>query len=340
MKRRTVSEAKASRRDHGNITAQDVADRAGVSLTTVSRSFSDAGLVSEATRERVLSVAGRLGYRPNMAARVLAGRRSNLIGLLVNNFDDPEHLDLFRFVSSEAQQRNYHAILLNVGHKRSEIASVDTALQFQVDGLLVAASHLPDQIAQRCEAKNKPIVVVGRRSLRPEYSSVHCDNHAGAALVADYMHESGVMRPAFIGGNADATVTKERMAGFVQRIEELYGYQPMTRLAGVNDYDRGHAAALELMNLPKPPDGFFCSSDLLAVATQDAVKPSGGQKSQDPMVVGFGQSLLARLNAYDLHSVSMPFEKMVRAATSLLIDQIEGVSSEKTEIALPCDKFE
>lgn len=335
-----MSEAKASRRDHGNITAQDVADRAGVSLTTVSRSFSDAGLVNEATRERVLSVAGRLGYRPNMAARVLAGRRSNLIGLLVNNFDDPEHLDLFRFVSSEAQQRNYHAILLNVSHERSELASVDTALQFQVDGLLVAASHLPDQIAQSCEAQNKPIVVVGRRSLRPEYSSVHCDNHAGAALVADYMHENGVMRPAFIGGNADATVTKERMAGFVQRVEELYGYQPMTRLAGVNDYDRGHAAALELMNLPKPPDGFFCSSDLLAVAAKDAVNPHGGQEIQDPLVVGFGQSLLARLNAYDLHTVSMPFEKMVRAATSLLINQIECGSTERTEISLPCDKID
>lgn len=335
-----MSEARASRRDHGNITAQDVADRAGVSLTTVSRSFSDAGLVNEATRERVLSVAGRLGYRPNMAARVLAGRRSNLIGLLVNNFDDPEHLDLFRFVSSEAQQRNYHAILLNVSHERSEIASVDTALQYQVDGLLVAASHLPDQLAQSCEAQKKPIVVVGRRSLRPEYSSVHCDNHAGAALVADFMHEGGVIRPAFIGGNADATVTKERMAGFVQRIEELYGYQPVTRLAGVNDYDRGHAAALELMNLPKPPDGFFCSSDLLAVAAQDAVNPRGGQDSPDPMVVGFGQSLLARLNAYDLHSVSMPFEKMVRSATSLLINQIECGSTENTEISLPCDKIE
>ena len=335
-----MSEARASRRAHGTVTAQGVADRAGVSPTTVSRSFSDAGLVNKATRERVLSVAAELGYRPNMAARVLAGRRSNLIGLLVNNFDDPEHLDLFRFVSAEAQRRNYHAILLNVSQGRGEMASVDSALQFQVDGLLVAASHLPDLLAQSCEAQNKPIVVVGRRSQRPDFSSVYCDNHAGAALVADHMHENGVTRPAFIGGNADATVTKERMAGFVQRIEELYGYQPVTRLAGVNDYDRGHAAALELMHLPKPPDGFFCSSDLLAVATQDAVKPRGGQESRDPMVVGIGQSLLARLKAYDLHSVSMPFKKMVRAATSLLINQIEGQSTDRTEIALPCDRVE
>ena len=335
-----MSEAKATRRNHGKVTAQDVANHAGVSLTTVSRSISDAGLVNETTRERVLSIAGQLGYRPNMAARVLAGRRSNLIGLLVNNFDDPEHLDLFRFVSAEAQQRNYHAILLNVSRVRREMASVDTALQFQVAGMLVAASHLPDQLAHSCESQNKPIVVVGRRSLRPEYSSVHCDNDAGAALVADYMHENGVTRPAFIGGNADATVTKERMAGFVQRIEELYGYQPVTRLAGVNDYDRGHAAAMELMNLPKPPDGFFCSSDLLAVAAQDAAKDRGAQKRRDPMVVGFGQSLLAKLTAYNLHSVSVPFEKMVRAATSLLISQIEGGNTDKTEIALPCGRIE
>lgn len=336
-----MSAPKPSRRDHGMVTAQDVADRAGVSLTTVSRSFSEADLVSQKTRDRVLSVATQLGYRPNMAARVLAGRRSYLIGLLVNNFDDPEHLDLFRFVSAEAQQRNYHAILLNISHERGEMESVDTALQFQVDGLLVAASHLPDQLAQRCEAQGKPIVIVGRRSLRPEYSAVYCDNFAGAALVADHMHEKGVARPAFIGGNADATVTKERMTGFVKRIEELYGFQPMTRLAGVNDYDRGHAAARELMNLPKPPDGFFCSSDLLAVAAQDAVAAvTGGTGDAAPLVVGFGQSLLTRLEAYDFHSVSMPFERMVREATALLINQIEEEQTGTADITLPCDKID
>ena len=336
-----MNEQRLSRRDHGMVTAQDVADRAGVSLTTVSRSFGAADLVSKDTRERVMSVAAQLGYRPNIAARVLAGRRSNLIGLLVNNFDDPEHLDLFRFVSAEAQKRNYHAILLNISHERSEMEAVDSALQFQVDGLLVAASHLPDQLAKRCETQDKPIVIVGRKSLRPEYSAVYCDNHAGAALVAEFMFENGVDRPAFIGGNADATVTKERLAGFKRRIEELYGFQPVTRVSGINDYDRGHAAALELINLPKPPDGFFCSSDLLAVATHDAVSENTHENDYTvPLIVGFGQSLLSKLSAYDFHSVSMPFERMVREATSLLINQIEGEHTEITDVSLPCDKIE
>ena len=333
-----MPDVKALRKTHGMVTAKDVADSAGVSLTTVSRCFGEAAnLVSKKTRERVMSVASQLGYSPNIAARLLASRKSNLIGLLVNNFDDPEHLDLFRFVSAEAQKQKYHAILLNISKDRLDSESIDMALQYQVDGLLVAASHLTDEMAKRCAAQNKPIVIVGRKSNRPEYSSVYCNNEDGAAQVAAYFHSKGVSRPAFIGGSPTATVTKERMAGFVRKTEELYGFQPITRMAGTNDFDKGRIVARELLEMPKPPDGFFCSSDLLAVGVKDAIAEfSGGSLGPEPPVVGFGQSMLSRLSAYQLLSVGLPFETMVRAATSHLVDVISGEISEPTEIVFSC----
>ena len=333
-----MSDGKTLRKSHGVVTAQDVADRAGVSLTTVSRCFSDAGPVSKKTLDRVLSVASQLGYSPNIAARLLASRKSSLIGLLVNDFEDPESLDLFRFVSSEAQNRKHHAILLNTSQDKSGAASMSAAMLSQVDGLLVSASHLPDEIVERCKAQDKPIVVVGRKSQRPEYSSVYCDNETGAAQVADYFHAKGVTRPAFIGGQADATVVMERMAGFVRRVEQLYGFQPLLRTATGHDYDSGRAAAVELLALPKPPDGFFCSNDLLAVGTKDALSEAATRPgAKTAIVVGFGQSMLTRLEAYRLRSVGLPFEKMVRRATSHLIDQIGEAAPTSTEIAFPCD---
>jgi LacI family transcriptional regulator len=329
---------KILRKSHGVATAQDVADKAGVSLTTVSRCFSDAAPVSQKTLERVLSVAAQLGYSPNIAARLLASRKSSLIGLLVNDFEDPENLDLFRFVSSEAQNRRHHAILLNTSQDESGAASMSAAMLSQVDGLLVSASHLPDKIVERCKAQEKPIVVVGRKSQRPEYSSVYCDNEKGASQVADYFQKKGVKRPAFIGGQPDATVVRERLTGFVRRVEQLYGFQPILRTASQNDYDSGRAAVAELLSLPKPPDGFFCSNDLLAVGAKDAL--SEAAKSHvvaGAIVVGFGQSMLTRLEAYQLQSVGLPFEKMVRAATSHLVDQIGGKAPTSTEIAFPCN---
>ncbi len=333
-----MPDGKTLRKSHGVVTAQDVADKAGVSLTTVSRCFSDAGPVSKKTLDRVRSVASQLGYSPNIAARLLASRKSNLIGLLVNDFEDPENLDLFRFVSSEAQNRKHHAILLNTSQDKSGAASMGAALLSQVDGLLVAASHLPDEIVERCKAQDKPIVVVGRRSLRPEYSSVYCDNEMGASQVAEYFHAQGVTRPAFIGGQPDATVVMERMAGFVRRVEQLYGFQPITRTADQNDYDNGRSTTSELLSFPKSPDGYFCSNDLIAVGAKDALSETARNPGTgSAIVVGFGQSMLSRLAAYRLRSVGLPFEKMVRAATSHLIQQVGDEPLTSTEIAFPCE---
>lgn len=333
-----MTQTRGNRKTHGMVTAQDVADDAGVSLTTVSRSFGDAGLVSEKTREKVLSVAAQLGYSPNIAARVLASRRSRLIGLMVNNFDDPENLNLFRYVSAEAQKRNYHAILLNTSRERSDAESTETSLLYQVDGLLVAASHLGDEVVRRCTAQGKPIVILGRKSNRPEFSSVYCDNEDGAKQVADYFFAQGVDRPAFLGGSPIATVTKERQAGFVRRVEELYGIQPIVREAGANDYAKGIAMAKQMLSFPKCPDGFFCSSDLLAIAMMDALAETDlPDLKQPPLVVGFGKSMLSRLSAYQLKSVALPLETMVRTGTSYLIDTIAREDFKPERIVFPCE---
>lgn len=329
-----------NRKTHGMVTAQNVAKEAGVSLTTVSRCFGDSDLVTDKTKERVLSVANRLGYSPNIAARVLASRRSRLIGLMVNDFSDPENLDLFRYASAEAQRRNFHAILLNTYREHAEAGSdsIEAALLQQVDGLLVSASHLSDEMIARCAAQDKRVVILGRKSGHPDFSSVYCDNEDGAAQVADYFFAQGAQRPAFVAGNPKATVTLERQAGFVGRIEQLYGFQPIVREAGANEYAKGFAVAKEMLSLPKPPDAFFCASDLLAVGLKDAIAEVSTDKSQKkPLVVGFGRSMLSRLTPYRLTSVALPMEDMVRTATSHLIDTI-GVSNTGPErIVFPCE---
>jgi LacI family transcriptional regulator len=334
-----MEQERTARRNHGVVTAQDVANDAGVSLTTVSRCFGDTNLVSRKTRDRVLSVADQLGYSPNIAARVLASRRSRLIGLMVDDFNDPENLDLFRFVSAEAQKRNHHAILLNTYRENSAVGSgsIENSMLQQVDGLLVAASYLSQEMIDRCAVQDKRVVILGRKSGDPSFSSVYCDNEDGAAQVADYFSQQGVERPAFVGGNPKATVTSERRRGFVQRIEQLYGMQPVLREAGTNDYACGYSVAEQLLALPKPPDGFFCGSDLLATGVLDALNAAiAPQRQGAPLVVGFGSSILSRLARYQLKSVALPMENMVRRATSHLIDTIgEGMTGPES-IIFPC----
>jgi DNA-binding LacI/PurR family transcriptional regulator len=224
---------------------------------------------------------------------------------------------------------------LNIDQESQQVESVDAALQYQVDGLLVSASHLPESLVKRGAELDKPVVVVGRRTHRLEYSAIYCDNVAGASAVADYLFEHGCKYPAFIGGRAEATIVQERQAGFVRRIEELYGYQPMSRIAGANDYENGIKAVNELLSLPKVPDGIFCVSDLLAIAARDAILLSGISKK--PQVVGFGGTFLSKLESYKFPTVQVPFQKMVRTATSHLIDLVEGLEESPKEIAFQCE---
>lgn len=332
-----MGRTRGSRKTHGVTTAQDVAKEAGVSLTTVSRSFGAVDLVSEKTRKRVLSAATQLGYSPNVAARILASRRSQLLGLMVDDFNDPENLDLFRFVSAEAQKRNYHTILLNTYREHADAGSdsIEAAMLQQVDGLLVAASHLSQEMIARCGAQDKRVVILGRKSGHPDFSSVYCDNEDGGAQVADYFFEQGIKRPAFVGGNPKATVTLERRAGFVNRIEQLYGFQPIVREAGSNDYAKGFSFAQEMYSLPLPPDAFFCASDLLAVGFTDALAEVETEKPA--LVVGFGRSMLSRLSPYRLTSVALPMEDMVRKATSHLIDTIGQAKVSPQRFVFPCE---
>lgn len=334
-----MAHVRGSRKTHGMVTALDVAKDAGVSVTTVSRCFGDTELVSAKTRKRVISIANQLGYSPNIAARVLASRRSRLIGLMVDDFKDPDNLDLFRFVSAEAQEKNFHAILLNTYRERAEIGSgsIETAMLQQVDGLLISASYLSQEMIARCAAQNKRVVILGRKSGDPTFSSVYCDNENGAAQVADHFFAQNVKRPAFIGGSPKATVTLERRDGFVQRIEQLYGMQPIVREAGANDYTKGFEAAQNLLALPKPPDGYFCASDLLAIGVLDALHNAANEEIENTaLVVGFGSSMLSRLTRYPLTSVSLPMEDMVRKATSHLIDTIGENMTEPERIVFPC----
>ncbi|MEP3276435.1 MAG: LacI family DNA-binding transcriptional regulator [Stappiaceae bacterium] len=334
-----MAQERSTRKTHGMVTAQDVANEVGVSVTTVSRCFSETGLVSEKTQERILAVANKLGYSPNIAARALASRRSRLIGLMVDDFNDPESLDLFRFVSSEAQRRNFHAILLNTYRERSETSSgsIEAGMLQQVDGLLVTASYFSDEMIARCARQDKRVVIVGRKSGHPDFSSVYCDNEDGAAQVADFLFDQGVQRPAFVGANPKATVTLERRSGFVHRIEQLYGIQPIVRETGINDYNKGFEVGREMLTLPKPPDGYFCTTDLLAISLSDALHPeNSGLSDHSPHVVGFGNSMLSRLTRYRLASVALPMEDMVRTATSHLIDTLGDAMTGPERIVFPC----
>ena len=127
-------------------TAKEVAEAAGVSISAVSRTFTKGASVSPATREKVLAATPQLGYQPNLLARALMTKRTELIGLISNNFDNPAFMEIFDLFTCQLQQRGRRPLLVNLSGGMESAAALDLLLQYNVDGVIIASSTLPRAI--------------------------------------------------------------------------------------------------------------------------------------------------------------------------------------------------
>ncbi|MEM6763066.1 MAG: LacI family DNA-binding transcriptional regulator, partial [Pseudomonadota bacterium] len=163
-------------------TLKDVAARAGVSRSAVSRAFTEGASVSAVTRRKVLKAADELGYRPSVLAGSLTTRRTKLVGLVADNFRNPIFLGVFDLFSRLLQERGLRPLLVNLSGERDPVASVQLLLQYSVDGVIVASSTLPPSFSAAFRAARLPVVhTFGRASERPDIHLVGVDNvHCGA----------------------------------------------------------------------------------------------------------------------------------------------------------------
>src|SRR5277367_1750712 len=151
---------KAARR---RATLKEVAELAGVSTSAVSRTFTQGASVAPDTRARVLAATRSVGYQPNALARSLMTRRTELIGLVANNFDNPVFMEIFDLFTRRLQTRGRRPLLANLSGGASTEAALEMLLQYSVDGVMVASSTLPQQFVKACADAHLPVVhVFGR----------------------------------------------------------------------------------------------------------------------------------------------------------------------------------
>ncbi len=183
------------------MTAREVADRAGVSVSAVSRTFTEGASVAPATRARVLAAARELGYRPNLLAQSLATGRTKLIGLVSNNFDNPAFMEIFDLFTRGLQSRGLRPLLANLSDATETASALDMLMQYKVDGVIVASSTLPQPFISGCRAAGLPLIhAFGRsRSLRG-IAVAGVDNVAGGRLAGKTLIERGYRRIVFLGG--------------------------------------------------------------------------------------------------------------------------------------------
>lgn len=316
------------------ITSVDVAARAGVSQSAVSRVFTPGASVSKKMAERVRKAAEELGYRPNVLARSLITGRSRIIGLVVAYLDNQFYPDALERLSTALQERGYHILIFMASGTGEGVGKViDELLDYQVDGIITASVGMSDEIAARCDAAGIPVVLFNRGQEDPRLSQVTSDNLAGARRIAEFFVAGGHERIGHITGWTGSSTGRDREAGFRAGLADA-GREPVAVLDGHYRRREAAAAARKMMETAWP-DAIFAGNDHMAFAVMDELRSGLGLRvPEDVSVVGYDDVPLAAWPAYDLTTLRQPSNRMVEATVDLLMERIETPEATPRKLAI------
>jgi len=310
--------------EHARITSLQVAERAGVSRSAVSRVFTPGASASAQTVAKVQEAARVLGYRPNRAAQTMITGKSRMIGLVVAYLDNQFYPQALEHLSNALQAKGYQILVFTSSNAQDKLDGViRNLLDYQVDGIITASVDMSSDLTERCRMAGIPVVMFNRDQNGADVSAVTSDNVSGARKVADFLVGCGHHNIAHISGWGGSSTGRDRAQGFTEGLAAR-GLTPLAVIDGMYNRDTAAQAARDLMARPVPPDAIFVGNDHMAFAVMDTLRFDLGLRiPQDVAIVGYDDVPLAAWPSYNLTTVRQPLNRMVETTVDLLIAQID-----------------
>ena len=307
------------------VTSLEVAKRAGVSQSAVSRVFTAGGSASKSTTDKVRAAAEELGYRPNVLARSLITGRTRMIGLVVAYLENQFYPVVLELLSRALQSKGYHILIFMAENSTEKVAQVmEELLDYQVDGIITASVAMTNDLTARCTAAGIPVVMFNRGQDDARLSEVTSDNVAGGRRAAEFLIAGGHSRIAQIMGWQGSSTGRDRAAGFQQAMEAA-NLAPHAMIDGMYDRETAAQVARDMCKGPDRPDAIFVGNDHMAFAVMDALRFDLGLSIPgDISIVGYDDVPLAAWPAYGLTTIRQPVNRMVDATVHALLDQIDN----------------
>ena len=322
-------------------TLRDVAERAKVSVRTVSNVVSGYEHVSEQMRRRVQVAIEELDYRANPVARTLRTGRTGVLALVVPEIDVPFFAELAREVIREASAHGYRVMVDQTGHnherERDLLTGADRTMLF--DGVLFTPLVTRAELLEMHPASTMPLVLLGEHDFDGRYDHVAIDNTQAARDATQHLLDIGRTRIAAIGVQPQESYStpQQRTAGYKGALAAAGITPPQEDLQPALHYRRadGYSASQTLLSLDDRPDAIFCYSDLLATGAIRAVFDAGLRVPEDIAIIGIDDIEEGRYARPSLSTVSLDTPFIAREAIARITSRIADPDAPAVEVTAP-----
>lgn len=317
------------------VSIYDVAEKAGVSVVTVSRVLNNAKTVRESSRSKVLAAVEALNYQPSAAARSLAKGKTNVIGIILPNLSDPFLSEVVINVDLELEQRGYALAISVIDDMETRFLERSNFFmqQERADGILVLTPLFEDEFVQSLQKKGIPFVIMDNQRYPFTVPSVVIDNFKGGYQAAKLLLDHGHEAIAYIGGPSNLLSAEERFSGFSRALSEV-GIKPVSVHKGEFDIDTGYDATQILLTSGRKLTAVVAGDDHIAFGVLDALRQAGLSVPEDVSLVGYDDHPFSGKLHPNLTTMRQPAKEMAVAAVDMLLRAINGELKKNTIVKL------
>ena len=327
----------------GKTTIYDIAKELNITAATVSRALNNNPKISKATRKLVLETAAKMNYEQNKLALALkSGKRYN-VGVIVPRIDSNFFASIIRGIEEELYPKGYHVIICQTHDQEDlEIGNINSLLNAQVDGILMSISNAKlenNPSFQKLLRKNIPLIFFDRKKDIKGVSSVTIDDFKGAYDATQHLIDQGYKRIAHLSNDRLLLIFKNRYLGYKQAIiDNGLEFDESLVIETQSKVHEGKKTAKILLDMERPPDAIFSSSDFTALGAIQEIRERGLRIPEDISIIGFSNEPFTKFMELSITSVDQSPTEMGRITAQVFLEEVNNgkkIQSEKHVVLSP-----
>lgn len=317
-----------------SVTIVDIANKIGVSYTTVSRALNGKKGVGEKTRKKIIEEAKRLGYQPNAIARGLVSKSTYTVGLIIPDITNPFFPEVARGVEDACREAGYNVFLCNSNWDNDqELSCLEALRQNRVDGIIINPNSLSN--VEMLEKMGIPVVYLNTRIDESISTYIGIDNVQGGQMATEHLIQCGYKRIGYMGGTIRSYSNNNRLKGYLNALEKYgMGRDNDLIINGKFETEFGYEGARKFFQLSNPPDAIFAANDLIALGVLQYAQEKGLKVPEEFGIIGFDDIYASSLPQIQLSTIAMPKTFLGKKALELLLDKIRSEEASSAQYVI------